>query len=379
MSRRGSKSLLLLLGVTVVVSLALLAQACAPAAAPAPTAAPAKPAAEPTKAAAPAAQPPAAAQPTAAPAPAKAAAPKYTLRLAHHVALNHFVQTVSLKFAETVSKKSNGQVEVKVFGAGQIGGLKDNTENVKLGTLDFAWADLSAAALYWDRANIISLPFLFRDHDHWQKVAYGPIGKQLSTELLEKTGIRTVAYQVSGFRVMMHRNKPINSAADMKGVKIRVPEVPIYVDTMKALGANPTPLPWGEVYTALQTGVVDAVEVPADTAISGKIPEVAKHVTKTYHIFTDVNLIMSDKVYKGLPADIQKVIDDSAKEVITDWAVPEAIKLDKKSYDDLVKAGMTGNDKPDIASFQNAVKPVWDNFNNATKSGDLVKAIVDTK
>ncbi|MCL4369971.1 MAG: TRAP transporter substrate-binding protein [Chloroflexi bacterium] len=376
MSRARSKGLSFLVMVTGVVMLALLVQACAPAA-PAPAQAPAKPAAEPTKASAPAQ--PAAAQPTAAAAPAKAAAPKYTLRLAHHVALTHLVQTVSEKFAETVSKKTNGQVEVKVFGAGQIGGLKDNTEGVKLGTLDLAWADLSAAALYYDRANIISLPFLFRDHDHWQKVANGPIGKQLASELLEKTGIRTLSYQVSGFRVMMSRNKPINSAADMKGLKIRIPEVPIYVDTMKALGANATPLPWGDVYTALQTGVVDAVEVPADTALSGKIPEVAKYVSKTYHIFTDVNLIMSDKVYKGLPADIQKAIDDSAKEVVTDWGQAEAIKLDKRSYDDLVKAGMQGIDKPDMASFQNAVKPVWDNFITTTKSAELVKAITDTK
>ncbi len=376
MSRARSKGLSFLVMVTGVVMLALLVQACAPAA-PAPTQAPAKPAAEPTKASAPAQ--PAAAQPTAAAAPAKAAAPKYTLRLAHHVALTHLVQTVSEKFAETVSKKTNGQVEVKVFGAGQIGGLKDNTEGVKLGTLDLAWADLSAAALYYDRANIISLPFLFRDHDHWQKVANGPIGKQLASELLEKTGIRTLSYQVSGFRVMMSRNKPINSAADMKGLKIRIPEVPIYVDTMKALGANATPLPWGDVYTALQTGVVDAVEVPADTALSGKIPEVAKYVSKTYHIFTDVNLIMSDKVYKGLPADIQKAIDDSAKEVVADWGQAEAIKLDKRSYDDLVKAGMQGIDKPDMASFQNAVKPVWDNFITTTKSAELVKAITDTK
>ena len=376
MSRARSKGLSFLVMVTGVVMLALLVQACAPAA-PAPAQAPAKPAAEPTKASAPAQ--PAAAQPTAAAAPAKAAAPKYTLRLAHHVALTHLVQTVSEKFAETVSKKTNGQVEVKVFGAGQIGGLKDNTEGVKLGTLDLAWADLSAAALYYDRANIISLPFLFRDHDRWQKVANGPIGKQLASELLEKTGIRTLSYQVSGFRVMMSRNKPINSAADMKGLKIRIPEVPIYVDTMKALGANATPLPWGDVYTALQTGVVDAVEVPADTALSGKIPEVAKYVSKTYHIFTDVNLIMSDKVYKGLPADIQKAIDDSAKEVVTDWGQAEAIKLDKRSYDDLVKAGMQGIDKPDMASFQNAVKPVWDNFITTTKSAELVKAITDTK
>ncbi len=376
MSRARSKGLSFLVMVTGVVMLALLVQACAPAA-PAPAQAPAKPAAEPTKASAPAQ--PAAAQPTAAAAPAKAAAPKYTLRLAHHVALTHLVQTVSEKFAETVSKKTNGQVEVKVFGAGQIGGLKDNTEGVKLGTLDLAWADLSAAALYYDRANIISLPFLFRDHDHWQKVANGPIGKQLASELLEKTGIRTLSYQVSGFRVMMSRNKPINSAADMKGLKIRIPEVPIYVDTMKALGANATPLPWGDVYTALQTGVVDAVEVPADTALSGKIPEVAKYVSKTYHIFTDVNLIMSDKVYKGLPADIQKAIDDSAKEVVTDWGQAEAIKLDKRSYDDLVKVGMQGIDKPDMASFQNAVKPVWDNFITTTKSAELVKAITDTK
>ena len=100
----------------------------------------------------------------------------------------------------------------------------------------------------------------------------------------------------------------------MKGLKIRIPEVPIYVETMKALGANATPMPWGEVYTALQTGVVDAIEVPSDTIFTGKMYEVSKFLSRTYHIFVDCNLIVSEKVYAALPAEIQKTLYAVAKE-----------------------------------------------------------------
>ena len=312
------------------------------------------------------------------PAMAAAGPAKYTLRLAHHVALTHFVHTVSLKFAEELNKKTSGAVEVKVFGAGQIGGLRDNTEGTRLGTLDLTWADMGTVGLFWETANIISLPFLFRDHDHWRKVAYGPIGQKLAQDVLANTGIRTLAYEPSGFRVILSRNKPIKSAADMKGLKIRIPEVPIYVDTMKALGANATPIPIGELYTSLQTGVVDACELPPDTSVATKLYEVTKYVSRTYHIFTDVNLVMSDKTYKGLPSDVQRAIDTTVKEVITDWALPQAIQLDKDSFDQLVKLGMQGVE-PDVESFRAAVKPVWEKFIAKTNTGDLVKAIVDTK
>jgi TRAP-type C4-dicarboxylate transport system substrate-binding protein len=176
---------------------------------------------------------------------------------------------------------------------------------------------------------------------------------------------------------MASRNKPIKSAADMKGLKIRIPEVPIYVETMKALGANATPMPWGEVYTALQTGVVDAIEVPSDTIFAGKMYEVSKFLSRTYHIFVDCNLIVSEKVYASLPAEIQKTLYAVAKEVYWDWGAVESQKLDVSGWDSLIKAGMQGVE-PDRESFRVAVKPVWENFIAKTNSGDWVKAIVET-
>jgi tripartite ATP-independent transporter DctP family solute receptor len=313
-----------------------------------------------------------------APRTAPAAAPKYRLKLSHHLQLNHVVETMSQKFAAEVGRRTNGEVEIKVFGAGQIGGLKDNAEGVRLGTLDFSCVDCAQIGLFHARAGIISLPFLFRDYPHYEKVVQGPIGKQLADEILQKTSIRMLSYWPAGFRIMASRNKPIKSAADMKGLKIRIPEVPIYVETMKALGANATPMPWGEVYTALQTGVVDAIEVPSDTIFAGKMYEVSKFLSRTYHIFVDCNLIVSEKVYASLPAEIQKTLYAVAKEVYWDWGAVESQKLDVSGWDSLIKAGMQGVE-PDRESFRVAVKPVWDNFIAKTNSGDWVKAIVDTK
>jgi C4-dicarboxylate-binding protein DctP len=310
--------------------------------------------------------------------PVRAAAPKYRFKLSHHLQLNHIVEPMSQKFAAEVARRTNGEVEIKVFGAGQIGGLKDNAEGVRLGTLDFSCVDCAQIGLFHPRAGIISLPFLFRDYPHYQKVVQGPIGKQLADEILQKASIRILSYWPAGFRIMASRNKSIKSAADMKGLKIRIPEVPIYVETMKALGANATPMPWGEVYTALQTGVVDAIEVPSDTIFAGKMYEVSKFLSRTYHIFVDCNLVVSEKVYVTLPPDIQKTLYAVAKEVFWDWGAVESQKLDVSGWDSLIKAGMQGVE-PDRESFRVAVKPVWDNFIAKTNTGDWIKAIGETK
>jgi tripartite ATP-independent transporter DctP family solute receptor len=311
-------------------------------------------------------------------APASAATPtgtpKFRLKLAHHLQLSHIVETMSQKFASAVATRTNGQVEIKVFGAGQIGGLKDNAEGVRLGTLDFCCADCGQVGLFHARANIVSLPFLFRDYPHYRKVIEGPVGKQLAKEILENANMRLLSYWPAGFRIVASRNKPIKTAADMKGLKIRIPEVPIYVETMRALGANATPMPWGEVYTALQTGVVDAIEVPSDTILNGKMYEVAKYLSRTYHIFTDCNLFVSEKVYASLPADIQQTIFAAAREIFWDWGAVESEKLDKDGWDSLIKAGMQGIE-PDRESFRVAVKPVWDNFITKTSTGDWIKAV----
>jgi len=303
-----------------------------------------------------------------------AGTPKYRMKLAHHLQLNHIVETMCQKFASAVATRTNDQVEIKVFGAGQIGGLKDNAEGVRLGTLDFCCADCAQLGLFHARANIISLPFLFRDFAHYKKVVEGPVGKELAKEILENANIRILSYWPAGFRIMASRTKPIKSPADMKGLKIRIPEVPIFVETMRALGANATPMPWGEVYTSLQTGVVDAIEVPSDTILAGKMYEVTKYLSRTYHIFTDCNLLVSEKVYASLPADIQQTLYAVAREVFWDWGAVESEKLDISGWDSLIKAGMQGIE-PDQESFRAAVKPVWDNFITRTNTGDWIKAI----
>ena len=313
-----------------------------------------------------------------APRAVRAATPKYRLKLSHHLPLTMIVETMAQKFAAGVASRTDGQVEIKVFGAGQIGGLKDNAEGVRLGTLDFTCADCAQLGLFHPRSNIISLPFLFRDFAHYKSVIQGSVGKELAKELVEKAGVRILSFWPAGFRIVASRTKPIKTAADMKGLKIRIPEVPIYVETMRALGANATPMPWGEVYTALQTGVVDAIEVPSDTIFTGKMYEVSKYLTRTYHIFTDCNLIVSEKVYSALPADIQRVLYAVANEVFWEWGAVESEKLDKSGWDSLIKAGMQGIE-PDRESFRVAVKPVWDNFIAKTSTGDWIKTISDTK
>lgn len=316
---------------------------------------------------------PAASSPAPAPAASSAApaAKTYTFKLAHHVPATHAVNGYATEFAKLVGEKSKGQIKVEVYPGGQIGGLKDNTDALRMGTLDFAMIDLGTAATFYPASSIIGLPFFFRDLKHVEAFYASPKMQEITKDMAAKANVKFIGYAHSGMRVLLSK-KPINSVDDMKGLKIRVPEVPVYVDTMKALGANPTPIPSGELYTALQHGVVEACEMPPDTLVSLKMNEVTKYVAVTNHIYTDINLAMSQKLYQSLPDDLKKAVDEASKEATANFN-----KLAAKLYDDnlkkLIDAGLIKTN-PDVKPFAAKVQSVWAAYQKAVPEG---KALMD--
>lgn len=300
---------------------------------------------------------------------------KYEIRLSLQVPTTHSAGAASEEFAKKVAEKTNNQVEIKVYPGGQLGGLKDNAEGLRQGTIEMAWVDLGTIGLFYPKANVIGLPFLFRDYDHVQKFLDGPLGQKLADEIKQNTGIRIMGYSYSGFRVMICQ-KPIRKLDDMKLLKIRIPEIPIYVNTMKALGANPTPIPWGELYTSLQTGVVEAGEGPPETVINSKLYEVTKYMVPTHHIFTDYNLAINNNYFQSLPKDIQNVITETAKEVIA--AHRQRVKNDELTFEGKLAEKLTKTEV-DIAAVKEAVKPVWDDFANKNNAQDLINEISSIK
>ena len=240
---------------------------------------------------------------------------KYVLKLAHSDSVD---MTLSRKavmadvFAKEVKTKSNGRIDVQVFGAGALGGERDLVEGVKNGFIQAGLAS-GVMANFYQNAMVTDIPYLFASDVIADRVLDGPYGQKLAADFLASTGMDNLCFGEVGFRHFTSGKLPIHSPKDLVGMKIRVQETPLYITEMKALGAQPTPVAFPETYTALQTGVVDGQENPIPTIIFAKLYEVQKHVTLDGHNYGVDWFVMNDKFLKSLPADLQKVVQDAGK------------------------------------------------------------------
>jgi tripartite ATP-independent transporter DctP family solute receptor len=302
----------------------------------------------------------------------RAQTPSINLVFSHHVPTSHLIHDVAEKFAAKVKERTNGAVTISIRPASQLFNLRTSAEALQLGTLDMCWTDLGTLGNWQPQFGFVSLPFLFNDYDHVRKVLYGPIGQRVCTDAKDALGVEILSLGASGFRVFLSK-KPIQTAADVRGLRLRVPEIPTWVEMAKALGANPTPIPAGEIYTALQTGVVDAFEAPADYMVSSRNYEVAGFVTRTHHIFTEVSMMASARKMASLPANVQKVIRDAAVEAVQKEMWEANLKVQESAWNDLAKR-IKANPNPDIASFRTKMGPVINGF--VARAGSKGKALV---
>lgn len=309
----------------------------------------------------------------AAPAITRAQAAPIRLVFSHHLPTSHIGHTAAVNFADRVKEGTGGQVTIDIRPASQLFNLRTSAEALQLGTLDMCWSDLGTLANWQPSLGFVSMPFLFNDFDHVKRVLYGPTGQQVKGVAKDTMGVDILSLGASGFRVFLSK-KPIHKADDVRGIKLRVPEIPTWVEMAKAMGANPTPIPAGEIYTALQTGVVDAIEVPADYIVSSKHYEVAGFATRTHHIFTEVSMMASARKMSALPDNVQKVIREQAARAVEVEMWDANIKAQEAAWTEL--AGRVKADAaPDIPSFRAKMGPVLTNFIN--KTGPKGKALVE--
>lgn len=296
------------------------------------------------------------------------------LKLGHVNSDKDLWQDGSLKFAELVSQKTGGKVKVEVYPSSQLGNDRDMAEGLQMGSVDFA---LIAGVLgnFEPSIQLLEMPYLFRDDDHLRKVLYGPIGQEIFDKLLKNASIRGLAYWDRGPREVTS-NKPINSPADLKGLKIRVPEIPPMVAAWKAMGANPTPMAFGEVYTALQQHTIDAQENPISIIYSARFNEVQKYLAMTNHKYEYVILAMSDKTYQKLTPDQQKAVEEAAKEAADYYNNLVTSKTDQM-LQELKDKGMQVT-TPNAEEFAKLAKTTHAEF--ANKYGkDIYDRIINTK
>jgi len=228
----------------------------------------------------------------------------------------HPYTIMATKFKELVEAKTNGQVQVTIFPNAQLGSEREMAEGVRMGTIQMTTVTTDGTLPAWvPELQIFSLPYLFRDRDHAYKVMDGDIGKELGDKLLAQ-GLRSLGFCELGWRHFTNNVRPILKPEDAQGLKIRVQEAKVWFGLVKALGATPTPIPFGELYTALQQRTVDGEENPVATIRSMKFYEVQKYLTLDGHTYSPGSVLINSKFYDGLSPDIQKAIQDSATEAI---------------------------------------------------------------
>lgn len=243
-----------------------------------------------------------------------AAKAEYVIMVAHADAMDIYTSrkhAQAISFKHLVESNSSGRIEVQVFGGGAVGGEREYVEAVMAGSLQAGIAS-GVMTNFMPEAMVTDIPYLFPDAMTAWKVLDGPFGDKLSNLLIEKTGLRNLAFAEVGFRNFTNDSKPIHTPADMKGLKIRVMETPLYVNMVKALGASPTPIAWTETYSALQNGVVDGEENPVGTIVFAKFAEVQKYLTLDRHVYGVDWFVMNNNFFESLPVDLQNVVEDAA-------------------------------------------------------------------
>jgi len=303
--------------------------------------------------------------------PARAA--KVTMKVAHVLTEADIIHRATAKFKELAEKKSGGELEVQIYPTSALGSLRVTWESMQLGNLEGGNWDTVTPAMMVPQYAGTELPFIFRDLDHVHKVFDGPIGQELEKALMEKAKVRTIAVYDTTFRKIFTKTKQINSLADMKGLKIRVPEAQNYVRCMQFLGANPTPVAWGELYTALQMGVVEGFENKAEAAFNAKLHEQTKFMAYTGHIFCPNPFLCSERWFGNLSKNVQQAIVEAGKESLV-WQRAEAPVSEKAFEQKLKDAGVTFT-SPDRAPFQKAVEPFYKEWGDKFAGNDLIKRI----
>ena len=280
------------------------------------------------------------------------------IKLGHVGEPGSLFQVSADEFARRANAKLAGKAKVVTFGSSQLGGDKEMIQKLKLGTLDMALPSTVMSSEV-DLFGVFEMPYLVKDRAHMGRIEKELFWPKLAPEA-EKKGLLVLAVWENGYRNITNSKRPIKVPADLKGIKLRVPEGKWRVKMFQAYGANPSPMKFSELFTALQTGVMDGQENPFTQIYSAKLQEVQKYLSLSNHVYTPAYLIVGKNHWNALPADVRRVLEETAKET-------QAFVYDYASKDDtallakLKQAGMQVNDV-DQDAFVAASKPIYEEF-----------------
>ena len=274
------------------------------------------------------------------------------------------------EFTKRANAKLAGKAKVIGFGSSQLGKDKELLKKLKLGTVNFSLPS-SVMASVADEAGLFDMPYLVKDRAHMARIEKEIVWPTI-VPILEKKGYKVIAIWENGFRNITNNTRPIDVPADLQGLKLRTPKSVWRVKMFQAYGANPSPLSFSEVFVALQTGTFDGQENPLAQIASGKFQEVQKYLSMTGHVYTPAYVTVSTKYWEKLPADVRKVLEETAKETQA-FVYETAAQLEVDLLAELKAGGMAVNNANKDA-FIAASKPIYEEFGSSVPGG---KALID--
>jgi len=292
------------------------------------------------------------------------------LKLGHVGGPGSLFEVSALEFAKRANAKLGDKAKVVVFGSSQLGGDKEMLQKLKLGTLDLALPS-TVMSTESDLFGVFEMPYLVKDREHMKRIEKDVFWPKLAPAG-EQKGLKILAVWENGYRHITNSKHPIRKPEDLQGIKLRVPEGKWRVKMFQAYGANPSPMKLSEVFVALQTGVMDGQENPLTQIYSAKFQEVQKYLSLSGHVYTPAYITAGKKRWEALPADVRKILEDTAKETQA-FVYESAARFDNDLLEKMKAAGMQVNDV-DKAAFVRASKAVYDEFGKEVKGG---KELID--
>lgn len=288
------------------------------------------------------------------------AAPKYSFKLAHVITAGTPIDVGANEFAKLVGERTKGEVEIKVFPAGQLGGERVVIEGIQLGTIEMTFATTGAIGGFAPEFQVLDLPFLFPSPEAAYTYLDGAQGKKLLT-LLDRKGIHGVVFLENGWRNFTSSKKMIKGPEDIKGQKIRVMESPMYMGLISTMGGSPTPMAYPELPNALLQKVIDGQENPSVNIYSAKMYESQPWMTRDQHSYNVMILQINGKIWKSLTPEIQKIIEDTAVEV-SNFQRKLNRECDDKFVEKLKAKGMEVYvpTAADLQKFVTALQPMYE-------------------
>ncbi len=301
------------------------------------------------------------------------AAESVTLKMGHQMAVDHSVDIVLHKWSDAVKAATDGRIIIDIYAANQLGSIQEMQEACRLGTLDICLGDPSMMSSLQPEYGMMALPFIFENYDAAEKIYDGAVGQAMAERLEKQNNMVPLGFFWNGMRCFVTK-KPLTSLADCKGYKLRSPEAQIYIDTFTLLGMSPTPIAWADVFTSIQTGVVEGTDTTPESVLAQEFYTVAPYVCESNHMLSTIGPCVNSKVWAKLSADDQKIVKDCFTKELTEQR-KAAISKDADFYAQLKEKGATITHFSDIDAIKAVFIPYWTEYatkNNCTDILDMI-------